>query len=296
MKSDMKNHKVNFLIIGAQKAGTTSLFNYLKQHPDIYFSEVKEVTYFVFDHLYNKGEKYYHSFFPNYKNQKAIGSAYVHMLPCAKCPQRVFAYNPAMKFVVILRNPIDRAYSSYYYALKNSWEKPEISFSDAFQIEKERITAENYDLTYFYNGLYHQHLSNWIKYFPRENFLILTQQELKSGTDKTMTKIFNFLGVENMLVDTNKKYNVASDVHSKSLQKLMLDKENKLVRMLGNIIPQKTKVFIRSKVFPLVYRANVKENEEPVKPLDEKTRKTLSAYFENDLALLKKDFGITYLL
>ena len=105
--------KVNLLVIGTQKAGTTSLYEYIRQHPDIYFSDVKEVTYFVEDALYSKGEDYYHSFFTKIENEKIIASSYVHMLPCKKCPGRVKEYNPDMKFIVMLREPVSRAYSAY---------------------------------------------------------------------------------------------------------------------------------------------------------------------------------------
>ena len=66
--------KVNLLIIGAQKAGTTSLYQYIKQHPDVYFSEIKEITYFVVDKYYQKGIEYFHSFFSKYNNEKIIAS------------------------------------------------------------------------------------------------------------------------------------------------------------------------------------------------------------------------------
>ena len=183
--------KVNLLIIGAQKAGTTSLYYYLKQHPSIYFSEVKEVNYFAIDEFYKRGVKYYHSFFPNHKNQKIIASAYVHMLPDPKCPERVKEYNPDMKFIVMLRDPMKRAISAYKYAIQNNWEKEEISFTKAFDLESERLKSDkpNYDNMYFYNGLYYHHLSNWMKHFPKENFIILKDTDLKHNPEQVLSSI-----------------------------------------------------------------------------------------------------------
>lgn len=288
------NRKVDFLIIGTQKAGTTSLFQYLLQHPEVYFSEVKEVTYFLRDNLYAKGEKYYHSFFSGLKNQKVIGSAYVHMLPCEKCVERVFQYNPQMKFIVMLRDPIGRAVSSYEYAIKNGWEDESIALNEAMNLEPERLEKEAYDLLYFYNGLYHKHLTNWLHKFPKENFLVLKQENLKQSPQELMQTVFDFLGVSHRTIDTSKKYNVAAGVHNKKLQKIMLDKNNTLTKLMGAFIPQKAKVMIRSRLFPLIYRINtskVKEKKVVLSPAD---RAALKSYFEKDLESLKNDFHIIY--
>ncbi len=288
------NKKADFLIIGSQKAGTTSLFQYLLQHPEVYFSEVKEVTYFVFDNLYARGEKYYHSFFSGYKNQKTVGSAYVHMLPCEKSIDRVFHYNPRMKFIVMLREPVSRAVSAYEYAIKNGWEDENNSFRKALDLEPSRLKSEEYDLTYFYNGLYHRHLKAWMKRFPAEQFLVLKQEDLRQQPQELMKRVFDFLGVSPRQVDTSKKYNVASGVHQKQLQKAMLNRNSALGKMLGAVMPQKTRVFIRSKVFPLIYRANTGKIKERNVQLSSGEREELNAYYKQDLESLKTEFGITY--
>ncbi len=110
----------------------------MNQHPEIAFSRVKEVTYFVDDHLYAKGPAYYHSFFPAADHDSKIVSGYVHMLACQKAPERVRKYNPDMTFIVLLRNPVHRAWSAYQDARQMGWEKDGVSFSDALSAEDQR--------------------------------------------------------------------------------------------------------------------------------------------------------------
>ena len=104
--------KLDFLIICTQKAGTTSLYEYITQHPQLYLPKVKEIQYFVDERFYNKGDSYLNSFTQDRKNETIGGMAYVHMLPSKEAPLRVKAYNPDMKMLVMHRAPVKRAYSA----------------------------------------------------------------------------------------------------------------------------------------------------------------------------------------
>ena len=98
--------KVNFMIGGVGKAGTTSLHYYLSQHPNIYMSEKKETWFFILEH--EKGAEYYESrYFSNHHGEKAIGEATPGYLDVIRARQRIWNYNPDMKLIFILRNPID---------------------------------------------------------------------------------------------------------------------------------------------------------------------------------------------
>jgi hypothetical protein len=294
--------KVNLLIIGTQKAGTTSLYNYLNQHPDIYFSEVKEVIYFANDEHYKRGEKYYHSFFPKYKGQKVIASSYVHMLPNPKCPERVKTYNPNMKFIVMLRDPIKRATSAYNYAIKNNWEDQNNSFKDAFNKEKERLSsnAPNYDLTYFYNGLYHKHLSHWFKYFPKVDFLIIKDTDLRNNSKQVFTSIFDFLGIENNIeIDTSKNYNEAVEIRSKFFQGILITNNPIIIKTLRTILPRSAKIFVLTKVLPKLRSLNSKEiiksegtSHPPI--LKNFVEESMLNYFKEDKAKLKQELNISF--
>ncbi len=293
--------KVNLLIIGTQKAGTTSLFYYLNQHPDIYFSEVKEVIYFANDEHYKRGEKYYHSFFPKLKGQKIVASSYVHMLPNPKCAERVKNYNPEMKFIVMLRDPIKRAVSAYNYAINNNWEDKELSLMDAFDIEPKRLASPNpnYDLTYFYNGLYYQHLSHWFEYFPRQNFLITKDTDLRTHSKEVFQKIFDFLEIgKDVEIDTSKNYNEAVEVRSRFLQGMFITNNPIIIKTLRAILPRSAKLWMLTKFLPWLRSLNSKAVTKPnpskaiskQQVIDEK----IKAYFSEDTLKLKQELNITF--
>jgi len=287
------NKKVNLLILGTQKAGTTSLYEYIRQHTDIYFSDVKEVTYFVEDDLYKKGEEYYHSFFMNVINEKIIASAYVHMLPCKKCPQRVKQYNPDMKFIVMLREPVSRAYSAYNYAIKNGWEDENNSFEDTIELEKDRIKKEEYDLMYFENGMYYKHIKYWQEFFPKENFLLIKDSDLKNNVSDVLQKIFAFLEIdETQNIDTSKEYNKAGVVRFKWLQKFLLDKDSTIKKLIGNLLSTKLKVWIRANILKKIYAFNQVDKKNS--SLNKNTIEKFKNIFAEDSKRLKKEFGIDF--
>jgi hypothetical protein len=287
------NKKVNLLIIGTQKAGTTSLYEYIKQHNDIYFSDVKEITYFVEDDQYKKGEEYYHSFFTKVDSEKIIASAYVHMLPSKKAPKRVKEYNSDMKFIVMLRNPVDRAYSAYNYAIKNGWEDANNSFEDTIALEKERIENEQFDLTYFYNGMYSQHLEYWQKYFPKENFLLIKDTELKNNASEVLVKVFEFLGIDTQQqIDTSKEFNKAGVVRFKFLQSFLLKKNSYIKKFLGSLMPRKVKVWIRANILKKVYQFNQVDKKN--KEMDKELYLSIGNILKKDLESLKNDFNIKF--
>ncbi len=259
----MVNNKVNLLIIGTQKAGTTSLYQYIRQHEDIYFSDVKEVTYFVEDELYKKGEGYYQSFFQKYNGESVVASAYVHMLPCTKCPERVRKYNPNMKFIVMLRDPINRAYSAYNFAIKNGWENKKNSFEETIGLEKNRVEKEEYDLMYFENGQYYKHIKCWQESFPKENFLLIRDTELKNNSEEVLKKIFLFLGIRDCSarIDVSKEFNRAGVARSSLLHSFLTNKNLVVKKILGCLLPAKLRVWIRMNVIKKIILFNQIDKE-----------------------------------
>lgn len=285
--------KVNLLILGTQKAGTTSLYEYIKQHPDLYFSDVKEVTYFVEDELYNKSEDYYHSFFTKVSNEKIIASAYVHMLPCKKAIKRVKEYNPNMKFIIMVRDPVSRAYSAYNYAIKNGWEDENNSFEDALSLEKERIKNEEYDLMYFENGMYYKHIKSWQQDFAKENFLIIKDTELRDNPKDVLEKIFNFLDIDHRNdIDTSQEFNKAGIVRSKILQSFLLKKDSSLKKYIGLLMPRTLKVWIRANLLKKIYSFNQVDKKNI--PINTSIKNALDIHFKKDLELLKREFDIEF--
>lgn len=295
----MDDKKIDFFIIGTQKSGSTSLYYYLKQHPQIFFSDVKELRYFIDEKLYKKGEKYLNSFFYNYNDEKVIGTAHVHMLPCNISPRLVSAYNKKAKFIISLREPISRANSAFFYALKNCWEKEAVTLYQAFELEKERLlqTPDNYDLLYFSNGLYYKHLANWNTYFDKDSFLIIKDTDLKNNPQDVFERIFSFLEVDSYNVDVSKNYNVGSAAKSTLLQNAVLSR-TKFKTILGKLLPQKLKAKIRGNIVPKIIEWNAVETSETndqkkITILPEEF-KVYTNFFKEDQEQLRDKYNIQF--
>ena len=213
----------NFLIIGAQKGGTTSLFNYLVQHPRILpplgkrtkdgalVAGNKELHYF--DRQFERGIRWYRSHFPlpNYLRfgKKFItGEATPDYLSHPHAPKRVAQLMPQVKLIAILRNPVERAYSHYVHnvtgRVKETRPVEEAIFADEQTIEAEltRMLKDNeykssfYDrYSYLYRGIYIQQIRYWLNFFTREQLLILKSEDLFNNPKKIYRETLEFLGL-----------------------------------------------------------------------------------------------------
>lgn len=194
----------DFIIIGAQKSGTTSLFNYLRQHPGTALPEQKEIHFF--DKQYQKGAEWYFNHFPDLN--KITGEATPYYLYHPYAAKRIANICPKAKLIVLLRNPIDRAYS-HFYMEKYRNREPLPAFEDAIKAEHERLEKEKKKLAQdpFYNSPVHQNHSyldrgnyylqvkQWLNCFPKENFIFLKSEDFFRHTDKVLESVFGFLGL-----------------------------------------------------------------------------------------------------
>lgn len=218
----------DFLIIGAQRAGTTSLFNYLSQHPSIIPALTKEVHFF--DINYSKGLKWYRSHFPTtftktYVNRfKKLdiltGEATPYYLFHPHAPQRIFDCIPEVKLIVLLRNPIDRAYSHYQKQIKHGRET--LPFDMAIREENKRLEGEaerifgderyysfnHQRFSYLSRGIYVEQLRAWFDFFPRDRFLILSSKDLLDKPQAVSNRVFEFLDLPTWEISEHKRYNV----------------------------------------------------------------------------------------
>jgi hypothetical protein len=287
--------KVKALIIGAGRSGTTSLYHYLNDHQEICFSSIKEIHYFSVNDLYKRGESYFQSFFIN-DNNKIRVSADTYLLPDKKAPERIRSYNPEIKIILILRDPVERAYSSYQYSINNGYENRSISFLKSLELEKERLATDDIarlnNLCHFYGSLYYQHISHWQHFFPKENFLILTTSDLKNNPQKLLKNLSAFLNISPFTYKEAKENNKASGSKSKSLQQFLLDRNHPLRKLTRPIVKPLKSIIIKTGLVDFLYKLNKKENSFP--PLSEEDRKALEPYFAGDLQNLKKEFGTSF--
>lgn len=184
----------NLCVIGAMKSGTTSLNAYLGSHPDIFMSDFKEPGYFVPEIAWEKGINWYLNLFENSKNEKIIGEASTHYtkLPCYQgVPDRIFSYNPEMKFIYVMRDPIKRSISHYWHNVRLSGERGKILA--AIQNNNDYINFSHYAMQ----------LKPYLDIFGKENVFILTHEEMISYPIETLQKIFAWLKVDSLFIPPN---------------------------------------------------------------------------------------------
>jgi hypothetical protein len=185
----------DFLIIGAQKAGTTALYAYLRWHPGITGPSWKEVSFF--DRHYDRGERWYRGQFPLRARGRLVGEASPGYLFHPLAPARVKETVPDARLIALLRNPVDRALSQYHFEVALGREP--LSFDEALDAEPERLRADPqawWDHGYVARGRYAEQLERWWLAFPREQLLVLTSEELAADPGRTYARVLAFLGVE----------------------------------------------------------------------------------------------------
>lgn len=194
--------KVSFLIAGVQKGGTTALHAYLKTHPEIFLPERKELHFFD-DERNVDWEKpdytaYHHHFSSGNLNQ-IWGEAtpiYTFWPPAL---QRIHDYNPNIKLIILLRDPVERAYS--HWRMEWSRDCENLSFSEAIRNGRKRMTSQdtlsraNRIYSYVERGFYYPQINRLFKLFPKEDILILWNHDLKKDHTTLLDKIYKFLGV-----------------------------------------------------------------------------------------------------
>jgi hypothetical protein len=234
----------NFIIIGAQKSGTTSLYSYLTQHPCVLPSFRKELNFF--DLGYQRGMFWYQSYFPTKlalkfqalktKERTITGEATPQYLFHPLAPQRVWETLPEVKLIVLLRNPVTRAYSHYNHVKSRGLES--LSFEDALAREESIIASEleklklnpNYrclDLlnhSYVSRGIYVEQLERWFKFFPRDKFLISKYEDFTNNPKVFYKNTLDFLGLPDWELINYESFN--SGNYSSSLK---AETKNKLL-------------------------------------------------------------------
>ncbi len=287
--------KVNAMIIGAGRSGTTSLYEYLRQHPAVSFSITKELHYFSIPELYARGAAYFHSLFPAAKDKTNI-TADTYLLMDLDAPQRIKSYNPAMKFIILLREPVTRAYSNFNYSVNYGHEKKGLSFLETIALETERLKSKNIvdqnNLCHFYGSLYHKHISYWMQFFPREQFIILKTEDLQQDAQAMMEKIFIFLDLDPVQISTSQQFNKASGVKSKFIQQVLLNRDHWLRRSTRFIVKPFRTLIIKSGVIDKISKMNKTKADN--KPLSVEDWVRASAYFAEDIKKLDSEFGIRF--
>jgi len=206
----------DFLILGAQRGGTTSLARFLERQPGVSIAPVKEVHFF--DLHFDRGIDWYRSHFPLALRRRweervrgrplLSGEATPYYLFHPLAPERVHATLPEARLIALLRNPVDRALSQYHHEVRWGCEDAP-SFAEALDREENRLAGEEDRLhkeagyrsvshnhhSYRARGLYARQLRAWLKWFPREQLLVLRSEDLFTAPRPTLARVLEFLGL-----------------------------------------------------------------------------------------------------
>ena len=221
----------SFIIIGAQRCGTTSLFKYLTQHPSIRTPLYKEIHFFDnYNGAYKLGFRWYRGHFPthdfhflkndNKKSKVLTGEATSYYMFHPWCPQRIKDALPDVKIIAILRNPVDRAYSHYQHSVRQGYEK--LTFRKAIENEQVRLEGErekilsdpdyysfNHNLySYLERGIYIEQLLKWREFFQEKQILVLRSEDLFYDASNVYRRVLDFLQLPKHNITNPTHYNV----------------------------------------------------------------------------------------
>lgn len=289
--------QLNHIIIGAGRSGTTSLVSYLKQHPKVNFSSIKEVTYFSVKDHFTRGVDFLHNFFGE-KEGTLTATSDTYLLMDKDAPKRIADYNPNMKITVILREPTARTLSNYNFSVNHGYIDESVSLLESQKLEadiliKGDIIKQNNHCNFF-GSLYHKHLSFWMQYFPKAQFFICTTNELKRNPIGLMRDYFNFLGLEPKEVNELTPQNKAGGVKNKALNKFLVNREHPIRRLISKPLQIS---FLRNIVLNsnLVEKIKNSNKEEMIyAAMTEKEKEFSKNYFRKDLIKLKEDLGVVF--
>ncbi len=288
----MKKHLPNFMIVGAPKAGTTSLYHYLSEHPDVFMSEPKEVNFFSREEIEAQGLYYsdfkaktwddYQRLFDGVTTEKAVGEGSVSYLFYPDTPQKIKAAIPDVKIIILLRNPVERAFS--HYLMDYRMGLVDLPFEDVVLHQAGGKKSALLYQQYVELGLYYEQVKRYVDTFGSAQVKIYFQDDLRHKGEKVVEDLYAFLGIDVALKpDLSQEYNTFTMPKNGLMKALYASGSMRL--MINKILPQTIKDKLKDIAF-----------EQKKKPeLSEETKKHLQAIYHDDIGslevLLAKDLS-----
>ena len=299
--------KPNFFVVGTVKAGTTSLYQYLANHPDIYMSPLKEPHYFSTDIIPSKfrtqyrkmlpvdieeylasdlkgninaafirKQEHYFRLFQNVRNEKAIGESSTSYMISKTAAQNIYDFDPKAKIIIMLRNPTERAYSHYLMNYKSG------SVTGSFKEELEKdiqAMPKGWGITRLYadHGFYYDQVKRYLDLFGPDQVKIIFMEGMGSNTQQTVRDVYRFLKVnENFIFENYERHNVAMIPRS-SFARFILDKAN-IISWFVKFVPVR---FKRS-----LYNSLFTKTQFPA--FEEETKAVLNNLYKEDILKLQQ--------
>jgi len=239
----------SFFILGAQKGGTTSLFYYLGQHPEISLPKTKEIHYF--SKYFNLSTNWYRSFFPFKRKAMISGESTPYYFFHPKAPIHLAQKIKNPRFVVMLRNPVDRAYSHYQMEVALGHENLP-TFSEAIAAETERLKGEEdaikagrYNFSkshahysYLSRGHYADIITQWFQHFKKDQFLFVKSEDFFAAPQQELNRVCKFLEISqftpiDLQPQFTQNYPEMNPEFRKKLEVYFEEKNNNLTNLVG---------------------------------------------------------------
>ena len=290
----------NFLIVGTARAGTTSLHEFLGNHPDILMPLQKEPCFFTYvdeqpefkeaRHRYLTNPAEYLAMFEHH-NEAVMGESstpylYFHQKSIANI-KRLVANADEMKILIVLRDPSERAYSQYMHNRRDLREP--LTFEEAIDAEKQRM-ADNWHFDFFYvdKGYYYQQVKDYIDNF--KHVKIVFYDTLEKQPEKLLSDIYQFLGVTQLQEAKMVKRNQSGEMKVKWLKQMMTTRKNPILNFFRKLMSRDTKKKLRNWAKDKLLRYNLKKTE-----MNPETRRKLIALYSEDIkqlqTLVQKDLS-----
>jgi len=283
----------NFLIIGAAKAGTTALAYYLKQHPDIFMSDQKELKFFAFEGgipvFRGPGDEQfsnavtslcdYEACFAEVRAEKAIGEASPLYLYSPAAAERIRHYVPGARLIAVLRDPARRAYSQFLHMMRDGFE-PLGDFRAALLEEQKRIEAGWGPLFHYRKrGFYYEQLTPYYERFPGQQIRVYLYADFVRDAMGLVRDAFRFLGVdETFIPDKTVRPNISGIPRSRMLQSALRGRYAWLNAVVRAVLPKRLRVGVHN----VLRRKNLTRP-----PLDPEVRRDLIREYRDDILRLQ---------
>ncbi len=246
----------NFLLIGTAKAGTTSLYHYLRQHPDVFMPAVKEPRFFAYldapppmkgpgDRASNEaaGAVYtmadYRALFDAVEGEQAVGEASVNYLYSPTAPERIHEHLPDVQLIAVLRNPIERAYSHYLHLL-SAGREPLRDFDAALEAEEDR-RQKGWEWSWHYTrmGFYHEQLTRYLEHFDRDQLAVYLFDDFTEDNVGVTQDIYRRLGVDDDVVPTRTlAHEKTGEPISEQFQRFLLNPDHPIRKAARYVVPE----------------------------------------------------------
>ncbi len=280
----------NFICPGAQRCGTTTLYLVLSAHPAIFLSPFKETKFFLEEEKLSRGLDFYlKQYFRGWKGEKVVGEVDPDYMYFEEVAGRIkFLLGDGVRFLFLLRNPVDRAFSHYWLTKSRGLEP--LSFEQAIEAEKERLEKgyfERLHYSYTDRGFYSRQIKPYMELFPRQNLLFVIFEEMVERPAETFSEIFSFLGVDSSPAEGLSKLPVAVSYPSGPafLQRLMF--RDSPVKRLLRILPFSLRKRISESLFWKLHRGKAATKPE----LHPTTRRRLEELYREEIEELERLLG-----